>query len=156
MYICIHDITTSYIYLYCSISYRTTMSPGRRRAHPWGRLGVHYQVPWYYVILYYILLYIIYIYIYDSIVCYIISYYIILYYYRWTGGPLRPVHLLRTSLLRVLESSFPEIIRTWEFPPLRIKSLLESNPSKPKLLVGGLGIPDASIWSYIILESIYY
>ena len=25
-------------------------------------------------------------------------------------------------------------------PPLRIKSLLESNPSKPKLLVGGLGV----------------
>ena len=32
------------------------------------------------------------------------------------------------------------IIRTWEFPPLRIKSLLESNPSNPKLLVGGLGV----------------
>ena len=32
------------------------------------------------------------------------------------------------------------ILRTCEFPPLRIKSLLESNPLKPKLLVGGLGI----------------
>ena len=28
-------------------------------------------------------------------------------------------------------------------PPLRIKSLLESNPLKPELLVGGLGVRDA-------------
>ena len=32
-------------------------------------------------------------------------------------------------------------MRTWEFPPLRIKSLFESNPLKSKLLVGGLGVP---------------
>ena len=31
--------------------------------------------------------------------------------------------------------------RTWEFPPLRIKSLLESNPLKSKFLIGGLGVP---------------
>ena len=57
------------------------------------------------------------------------------------GGPkermsgLRPVHLLR-----VFRETPYKIQRTWEFPPLRIKSLLESDPSKPKLLVGGLGI----------------
>ena len=39
---------------------------------------------------------------------------------------LRPVHLLRVFLLRI--------------PPLRIKSLLETNPLKPELLVGGLGV----------------
>ena len=60
-----------------------------------------------------------------------------------TNVRVRPVHLLRVVLLRVLESNFPgdslyKIIRTWEFPPLRIKSLLESNPPKSKLLVGGL------------------
>ena len=34
-----------------------------------------------------------------------------------------------------------QLQRTWEFPPLRIKSLLDSNPPKSKLLVGGLGGP---------------
>ena len=29
---------------------------------------------------------------------------------------------------------------TWEFRPLRIKTLLESNPLRPKLLVSELGI----------------
>ena len=57
---------------------------------------------------------------------------------------IRPVHLLRVFLLRVLESIFREtpytIQRTWEFPPLEIKSLLESNPLKSKLLIGGLGV----------------
>ena len=33
-----------------------------------------------------------------------------------------------------------QIQRTWEFPPLRIKSLLGSNPPISKLLVGGLGV----------------
>ena len=50
--------------------------------------------------------------------------------------PVRPIHLLRVSLLRVLESN----IRTWEFPPFRIKSLLESNLLKSQLLVGKLGV----------------
>ena len=36
---------------------------------------------------------------------------------------------------------------TWEFPPLRIKSLLESNPLKSKLLIGGLGVSaDVTVW----------
>ena len=63
---------------------------------------------------------------------------------EYTASGLRPVHLLRVVLLRVLESNFREtpykIQRTWEFPPLRIKSLLDSNPLKSKLLVGGLGV----------------
>ena len=69
---------------------------------------------------------------------------LLLLYYCYVCMMLRPVHQSRVSLLRVLESNFPgdpyQIIRTWEFPPLTIKSLLESNPSKSKLLIGGLGV----------------
>ena len=58
---------------------------------------------------------------------------------------LRPVHLLRVAILRVLESNFPgdplSKFMDMKIPPLRIKSLLESNPLKPELLVGGLGVP---------------
>ena len=60
------------------------------------------------------------------------------------GPLLRPVHLLRVSLLGVLESNFPgdplSNSTGMRIPTLRIKSLLESNPPKPKLLVGGLGV----------------
>ena len=63
----------------------------------------------------------------------------------WAWAALRPVHLLRVSLLRVLESNFPgdplSKFTDMRIPPLRIKSLLESNPLKPELLVGGLGVP---------------
>ena len=66
-----------------------------------------------------------------------------------TGCQLRPVHLLRVSLLRVLESNFPgdplSKFTDMRIPPLRIKSLLESNPLKPKLLVGGLGVAPSAI-----------
>ena len=55
-----------------------------------------------------------------------------------------PVHLLRVSLLRVLESNFPgdplSTFTDMRIPPLIIKSLPESNPLKSKLLVGGLGV----------------
>ena len=55
-----------------------------------------------------------------------------------------PVHLLRVFLLRVLESNFPgDSLYNYtdmRIPTLKIKSLLESNPLKPELLVGGLGV----------------
>ena len=61
-----------------------------------------------------------------------------------TGGCIRPVHLLRVVLLRVLESYIPgdplSKFTDMRIPPLRIKSPLESNPLKPELLVGGLGV----------------
>ena len=53
----------------------------------------------------------------------------------------RPVHLLRVFLLRVLETNFPgDSLYNYTdmgIPTLRIKSVLESNPLKLKLLVGG-------------------
>ena len=56
----------------------------------------------------------------------------------------RQVHLLRVFLFRVLESNFPgdSLSNSTDvrIPPLRIKSLLESNPLKSKLLMGGLGV----------------
>ena len=58
--------------------------------------------------------------------------------------PQSRVSILRVSLLRVLESNFPgdplSKFRDMRIPLLRIKSLLESNPLKPELLVGGLGV----------------
>ena len=107
-----------------------------------------------------------YIYIYTSLSLYIYIYihlslciYIYIYIHTYTyfprvvaqeagrfgrPGGLRPVHQLRVFLLRVLGSNFPgDSLYSYMdmiVPPLRITSLLESNPLKPELIVGGLGV----------------
>ena len=52
------------------------------------------------------------------------------------GAQGRPISLLRLSLLRLLDSNFPgNSLWAWEFPPLRIKITLKSNPLKSIILV---------------------
>ena len=59
-----------------------------------------------------------------------------------TNRCIRPISLLRLSLLRFLDSKisgeFPVVMR---IPPLRIKILLESNPPKSRILVRRLAVP---------------
>ena len=43
-----------------------------------------------------------------------------------------------------------KIRRTWKVPPFRTKSLLESNPLKSKLLIGGLGILLKIRWQILL------
>ena len=48
---------------------------------------------------------------------------------------LRPISLLRLSLLRLPDSNIPgNPLWAWEFPPLRIKILLESEPPNSRIL----------------------
>ena len=86
------------------------------------------------------------------------TYYIIIYarlYYTWcfaaeSTQPAVPEHRTASPPIKSFPIKSPwvklsgrppyQILRTWEFPPLRIKSLLESNPSKPRLLIGELGV----------------
>ena len=56
------------------------------------------------------------------------------------GSPWNMLDAYAQSLSQIFWEAPYEIKRVWEFPPLRIKSLLESNPQKPKLLVGRLGV----------------
>ena len=62
---------------------------------------------------------------------------------RWNFGN-RPYSPTRRSSVATKNVSWRPAARkstwAWEFPPLRITSLLESNPPKSKLLVGGLGV----------------
>ena len=52
------------------------------------------------------------------------------------GVILRPISLLRLSLLRFVDSHFlGNSLRTGETPPLKIKILLESNPPRSRILV---------------------
>ena len=54
---------------------------------------------------------------------------------------LRPISLLTLSLLRLLDSNFPgNSLWAWEFHPLRIKIMLESNPLKSRMLVWRLAV----------------
>ena len=59
-------------------------------------------------------------------------------------GTLRPISLLTLSLLTLLDSNFPGkslgIPMGLGFPPLKFKIVLESNPLKSTMLVGGLGV----------------
>ena len=57
-----------------------------------------------------------------------------------TPSPPTKSFLLNESLGQTFRETPYQILWTWEFPPLRIKSLLASDPSKPKLLVGRLAV----------------
>ena len=65
-----------------------------------------------------------------------------------TGHPLisvlklRPISLLRLSLLRSLDSKFPgRPLRAWEFPPLRTTTMLESVPATYRISVQRVAAP---------------
>ena len=65
---------------------------------------------------------------------------------------LRPISLLTLRLLRLLDSNFPgNPPRAWEFPPLRIEIVLESNPLTSTMLVGRMGVIVVIIIIIIIL-----
>ena len=54
---------------------------------------------------------------------------------------LRPISPLTFSLLRLIDSSFPgNSLWAWEFHPLKIKVVLESNPLKSIMLVRRLAV----------------
>ena len=68
------------------------------------------------------------------IVYYSMSHYSISYY-------LRPISLLTLSLLTLLGSNFPGVpLWAWEFHPLELRSMLESNPPKSRMLVRRLAV----------------
>ena len=68
------------------------------------------------------------------------SYYVTLSIILHRITPSPPTKSFPTKSPRVeLSGRLPIIFYGHEFPPLIIKSLLESNPLKPELLVGGLG-----------------
>ena len=51
---------------------------------------------------------------------------------------IRPILLLTLRLLRLLDSKFPgNPLWAWEFPPITISIMLESNPLKSTMLVRG-------------------
>ena len=55
--------------------------------------------------------------------------------------PVRPISLLRISLLRLLDSSFPgKFPIDMRIPPLSINILLESNPLKSRILIQRLAV----------------
>ena len=74
--------------------------------------------------------------------------YMYIYTYIYITGLLdravRPTSLLTLSLLTLLESKIPGkslgIPMDVKIPPFRIKIVLESNPRKSTMLVGGLGV----------------
>ena len=51
---------------------------------------------------------------------------------------MRPISLLRLYLLRFVDQDFPGNSR--EFPPFKIKIMLESNPPKSRILVLKLAV----------------
>ena len=55
---------------------------------------------------------------------------------------LRTISLLILSLLRLLDSNFTgnPLLWAWEFPPLEINIMLESNPLKSTMLAGRLAV----------------
>ena len=54
---------------------------------------------------------------------------------------IRPIPLLTLSLLTLLDSNFlVSSLWTWEFHPFKFNIMLESNPLKPTMLVGRLGV----------------
>ena len=58
------------------------------------------------------------------------------------GPPVRPISLLRLSLLRLLDSDFPgNSLMGLGIPPLKLKILLESNPLISRILVRSLAVP---------------
>ena len=62
-------------------------------------------------------------------------------------GFLRPVSLLRLSLLRFVDSNFPKTVpMDMRIPPLKIKFLLESDPLKSRILVRRLAVLAPSPW----------
>ena len=69
---------------------------------------------------------------------------------------IRPISLLRLSLLRFVDSTLPgKSLWTWEFHPLNIKILLESDPLKSRILVRRLTVtapPRRRIHIYIYIH----
>ena len=96
----------------------------------------------------------IYIYIYICIhICVYIHLYIIhLSKPRLQAGDLRPISLLRSSLLRLLDSNFPgNSPMELGIPPLRVKITLESSPLKSRSLVRRLAVPPVIMIVVVIL-----
>ena len=58
---------------------------------------------------------------------------------------IRPISLLRLSLLRFVDSDFPEFPTDMRIPLLEIKIMLESNPLKSRILVRRLAVVRVSI-----------
>ena len=63
-----------------------------------------------------------------------------------SGRPLiRPISLLRFSLLRFVDSTIPgDSLWTWKFHPLNLR-LLDSNPPKSRILIRRLAAGDAGV-----------
>ena len=68
---------------------------------------------------------------------------------RGMSGPaLRPISLLRSSLLRFADSDFPGNHTGLGVPPRNIKIMLESNPLKSRVLVRRLEV--LGIWCFLL------
>ena len=75
------------------------------------------------------------------------------------GGVIRPISLLRLSLLRFLDSLTQisrELPTGMRIPPLRIQILSESNPPKARILVWRLAVPLLQLYMYVCIYIYIY